>query len=113
MTLDQFRGTLRTFVGNYPLEWPGQENPSNRHVVGCPLLEAPPSLVVNLGGGHMTSTEELLDLNDINPGVQEQICRGRSQRMRRVSEPASGRRLGEASRSHRRRAGCSKSRSRE
>jgi hypothetical protein len=99
MTRGQFLGTLRTFVGNYPLERPGQGNPSDRHVVRGPLLEVPPSFVVNLDGSHLPMTEELLDLNDINPGVQEQRCRGGSRRMRCVSAPACSRRPGEASKS--------------
>ena len=94
----EFLGTLRTFVGNYPLERPGQGNPTGRHVVRGPLLEVPSSFVVSLGG-QLPMTEELLDLNDINSGVQEQRCRGGSQRMWCVSAPASSRRPDEASKS--------------
>ena len=35
----------------------GRGTPSDRHVVRRPFLEAPPSLVIDLGGGHVPVAE--------------------------------------------------------
>ena len=50
---------------------------SNRHVVTSGLLGRPSSFVVNLRGGHVFVAEQLLNLPDVNAGVeQERGCRG-------------------------------------
>ena len=37
-----------------------------------PFLQTPPPLVVNLGRGHMPVTEQLLHLDGVHPGIQQQ-----------------------------------------
>lgn len=41
------------------------------HVVRRPLLQAPPSFVVNLRRGDVSVPEQVFDLDNINTGVQE------------------------------------------
>ena len=57
---------------------------SDWNVVRSSLFQTPPPFVVNLGRGHVPVTEQLLDLDDVHPGIQEQRRRGRPQRVRRV-----------------------------
>ena len=44
----------------------------DRQVVGGAFLEAPPPLVISLRGGHVPVPKQLLDLDDVHPGVEQQ-----------------------------------------
>jgi hypothetical protein len=51
------------------------------------LFQTSPPFVVNLGRGHVPVAEQLLHLDDVHPGIEEQRRRGRTQRVRRVDAP--------------------------